>query len=647
MSKNKRIEKNSKKYKSQVKKDIQKKSAEKANKDKRVYNSGAGGTKVVKRVRSDVYTAPAIYGGRMKYSGKARSYNQYYPYQEGVIDKQMALTNYYNTALKQHSSRNQWQNLISGLSAGQFEDLDKNRREILAKQAIEEEKRIRLEELANIKQETINKENENEVRLKNLKIETGATDAVIAKHLYNARNALEEANEKEHTLRNISEHVDKTEKSKSRIKREIDFLKEHFPKDGRIQALTDNTDELSLDTLKDLNADLKALYEKSIPITKAFMELRTIARENIENDKIMNNMEEEMAAWGKEDPELAGLLAKKRMKYGSREDRMAEIQDSIEKKQQFFKNYFESFLPEVNKKLDECKRTSELYRDTRKKYRSKATDILLETDLISPEDREKVKYGKFTDVELAQRMEAISPMFASDDEVKRRMDFYSDKLKRYSNPLLMNQYKLHDRYLKPMELMSDFFDRTTAKMDRGETINYDDLENEMVDIAKVLLRNPRLSENVSYGPMLKHDFMLVADIPEMEQEPIVLKVSDRAEFEEPMGPGTLEMSNSRGVSTNPTDLEVSPRSSYEESDYGGWNVEKADPTGSQLEYYRPKMTEEEERKHLEEINKYQGDRPFRSLSEFDAMVKRGNNQSILVDPEEPKKAKKRKIHDIF
>ena len=65
MSKNKRIEKNSKKYKSQVKKDIQKKSAEKANKDKRVYNSGAGGTKVVKRVRSDVYTAPAIYGGNV------------------------------------------------------------------------------------------------------------------------------------------------------------------------------------------------------------------------------------------------------------------------------------------------------------------------------------------------------------------------------------------------------------------------------------------------------------------------------------------------------------------------------------------------------------------------------------------------------
>jgi hypothetical protein len=195
-----------------------------------------------------------------------------------------------------------------------------------------------------------------------------------------------------------------------------------------------------------------------------------------------------------------------------------------------------------------------------------------------------------------------------------------------------------------MELMSDLFDRTTAKMDRGEKLNYDDLENEMVDIAKVLLRNPRLNENVSYGPMLKHDSMLVADIPEMEQEPIVLKVSDKAEFEEPMGPGTLEMSNSRGVSTNPTELEVSPRSSYEESVYGGWNVEKADPTGSRLEYYRPKMTEEEERKHLEEINKYQGDRPFRSLRDFDAMVKRGNNQAVLV----PRGSnKKRKKHDIF
>ena len=56
------------------------------------------------------------------------------------------------------------------------------------------------------------------------------------------------------------------------------------------------------------------------------------------------------------------------------------------------------------------------------------------------------------------------------------------------------------------------------------------------------------------------------------------------------------------------------------------------------------MTEEEERKHLEEINKYAGDRPFRSLSEFDDMVKRGNNQAVLV----PRGSnKKRKTLDIF
>ena len=627
MSKNKRIEKNSKKYKSQVKKDIQKKSAEKANKDKRVYNSGTGGSKVVQRVRSDVYAAPSIYGGRIKSSGKARSYNQYYPYQEGVIDKQMALTNYYNTALKQHSSRNQWNSLISGLSAGQFEDLDKNRREILAKQAIEEEKRKRLDEIKIIERKHAEKRRENQTLMGELNIDAEATDAEIRKRLHTEKNALDNATEKERNIKAISDMNNQTAKIKEQIKGDIAYMKAQYPDEPSVMALTDNIDEINLEGIQRLKDDAKNKHDSLIPVIKEIKELSDRVREVKANDDIINKLDEEFVAWGQENPYLAGTLAKKKCKYGDTADRFNEIKAAVEQKQAVFKRLFNETLPSIRESLNNLQKSSEIYIECKNEYRKKATDLLLQTDMISPEDREKVIHGVLDDVELAQRMDAISPMFSNSEEVKARMDFYSGKLKRYSDPALMSQYKLHDRYLKNMELMSDFYDRTTERMKRGEKIDESELDTEILNMCKVLLRNPRLNENVSYGPMLERDSMLAVDIPETVQDPIVLEVSD-----------------SSGVSSYPTDLEVSPRSSYEESVYGGWNVEKADPTGPQLEYYRPKMTEEEERKHLEEIIKYAGDRPFRSLRDFDNMVKRGNNQAVLV----PRGSnKKRKTLDIF
>ena len=626
----KRTEKNSKKYKSQVKNDIQKRSAEKANKDKRVYNSGAGGSKVVKRVRSDVYTAPSIYGGRIKSSGKSRSYNQYYPYQEGVIDKQMALTNYYNTALKQHSSRNQWQNLITGLSAGQFEDLDQNRREILAKQAVEEEKRKRLDEINIIKRKHAEKLHGNQALMEELKIKTDSTDADIAKRLNIERTALERENEKERNIKAIADMSEKTAKVKAQIRGQIDYMKEQYPGEPSVMALTDNIDEINLEGIQRIKDDAKNKHDSLIPVIKEFKELYDTVRELRANHDIINKMDEEFVAWGQEDPYLAGTLAKKKCKYGSTEERFDEIKKAVEQKQAVFKRLFNETLPSIRESLRNFEKSSEIYRECINEYRKKASKLLLETDMISPEDREKVIHGVFTDIELAQRMDAISPMFSNSEEVKARMDFYSGKLKRLSDPGLMSQYKLHDRYLKPMELMSDLYERTVARMEQGEEINDEELDNEILDIGKVLLRNPHLNENVSYGPMIKPSPMTFAEIPETEQEPIA-----------------LEVSNPSGVSTYPTDLEISPRSSYEEAFIGGgWHAEKANPEGSTLGIYRPGMTEEEREKHLDEINRRRpADRkPFKNLREFDAMVRRYRDQGVLqTEPEKPK----RKTFDVF
>ena len=79
MGTQKGTEKNSKKYKSQVKKDLQKKISATASKNKQVYRNQGGGSKVVKRGRGDVSSAPAVYADKIKRGGMA-NYGHYYPY---------------------------------------------------------------------------------------------------------------------------------------------------------------------------------------------------------------------------------------------------------------------------------------------------------------------------------------------------------------------------------------------------------------------------------------------------------------------------------------------------------------------------------------------------------------------------------------
>jgi hypothetical protein len=223
----------------------------------------------------------------------------------------------------------------------------------------------------------------------------------------------------------------------------------------------------------------------------------------------------------------------------------------------------------------------------------------------------------------------------------------------------MNHFKLHDKYLKPMELMSDFFDRTTERMQRGEKIDDEELDNEVLKIAKVLLRNPRLNDNVTYGPMLQPDNMLAAEIPEIpepEQEPIMLEVRNNASFEQPMGPGTLELSGSTGVSSNPIDLSISPRNSMEESWYGGLAVEEAGPEGEKLREYGPydniPRKAQDEMSFVNRLREEIGKQPFRTIHEF---IHYNNSMQLQMDndlgpyspSEKPKPAPKRKKHDIF
>jgi hypothetical protein len=60
--------------------------------------------------------------------------------------------------------------------------------------------------------------------------------------------------------------------------------------------------------------------------------------------------------------------------------------------------------------------------------------------------------------------------------------------------------------------------------------------------------------------------MLIADIPEIpetEQEPIVLEVRNNTSFERPMEPEPLDTSDSNDVSANPIELAISPRNNAE------------------------------------------------------------------------------------
>ena len=274
MGTQKGTEKNSKKYKSQVKKDLQKKISATASKNKQVYRNQGGGSKVVKRGRGDVSSAPAVYADKIKRGGMA-NYGHYYPYQEGVLDKQMALSNYYDRALKQQHSANQFHNLFTGLAAGKFEDLDENRRKIIIEEGIEMEKRRRLEELENIKKNTKETEIRNKAKLKELGMPEDAKDVDIVEKQERASRRLKNATKVAQDLSRLGEGLNEMREQEKRLVGIAAGIRKDFGSNRHVAKLTDNIMDVTPDMIENAKADLSKQYANIAPAIQRLMEVRS------------------------------------------------------------------------------------------------------------------------------------------------------------------------------------------------------------------------------------------------------------------------------------------------------------------------------------------------------------------------------------
>ena len=119
---------NSKKYKSQLKKDIQKKMQENAARNRRVYSDISGGSRVVRHGKSSINAAPYYYGRKITRGG----YAHYYPYQEGVIDKQMSKIAMVENAFRKQKAATAWQAMYQQGMSGELDDIpDETKRKIM------------------------------------------------------------------------------------------------------------------------------------------------------------------------------------------------------------------------------------------------------------------------------------------------------------------------------------------------------------------------------------------------------------------------------------------------------------------------------------------------------------------------------------
>ena len=180
---------NSKKYKSQVTKDIQKKIKDKADKRRKAYGNVSGGSRVVKHDKSSVNAATPYYTKRIRRGGYG-NYAHHYPYQEGVIDKEMAAANYYDKALRQHKNANQFHSLVNGLAAGKFDDLDENRRAAVAKQVVEDERQKKVKEIEIIEKKAKDTNAVTKAKMKALGMPENASDMEITSRHERARRKL-------------------------------------------------------------------------------------------------------------------------------------------------------------------------------------------------------------------------------------------------------------------------------------------------------------------------------------------------------------------------------------------------------------------------------------------------------------------------
>ena len=293
MGAHKGTEKNSKRYKSQVKKDIHKKISDKANKTRQEYRNHGGGSKVVRRGRSDVSAAPAVYADRLKRGGMAH-YGHYYPYQEGVLDKQMALSNYYDKAMKQHRSANQFNSLLTGLAAGKFEDLDENRRKILAEQQIEDEKRRRLEDIENAKKKYKETRTSNKAKLQGLRLPENADNTAIVREQDKVNRRLKLAQQTNEALDDLAGTLEKVRGQEEHLHGLAASMKDDFGTHPKVRYLATNIDKATPEMFQEARDELSAQYQAIPTFIKELEQIRRDVHYLKDANHQITNWENEM-----------------------------------------------------------------------------------------------------------------------------------------------------------------------------------------------------------------------------------------------------------------------------------------------------------------------------------------------------------------
>ena len=162
-------------------------------------------------------------------------------------------------------------------------------------------------------------------------------------------------------------------------------LRKNFGDHPRIRHIVADIDKVSPEMVDDVYTDVQKELKVIEPQLKKYYAINARLMELTRANKELKKMEEEFAAVGRNNPELAGIIAKKQAVYGDPMQRLSDIEKAIGDKEQAYEDFYGGQLPRLQSKFERFKEASEEYIQTRKGMRKKAIEILLDSEAVSPE----------------------------------------------------------------------------------------------------------------------------------------------------------------------------------------------------------------------------------------------------------------------
>ena len=345
---------NSKKYKSQVKKDMQKKMQEKADKRKKIYSDISGGSKVVKHGKSAVNAAPYYYGGKITRGGYGH-YGHYYPYQEGVLDKQMSKLSMVENAFRKQKAATAWQVMYQQGMSGELDDIpDETKKKIMEVQR-DIEKQHRKEKL--IKEYTQKKKKLEDLTNANVGLLKGHSNlyrkdkdgniaisksSTIRDEIAAVDKNTQQMNKKTKIIHELNDATDKQEKAGSLLQVQRKEAREKYKDDKELIAIIDDEEKLKAEVMR-RNRLVHDMNEN----TKEYDDLIRRKKEYEEAQRKLELLHAELTAkTGWEDADIAGAIADVIRRHGSPEDMRAKIDEILaaaEKRTETLKEQYETY----------------------------------------------------------------------------------------------------------------------------------------------------------------------------------------------------------------------------------------------------------------------------------------------------------------